>query len=321
MRIVIFCFQMEDLNNISPKPTAPENVDLKTESSPPPSPSKSNEKNGIPEFTSPILPSPPPLRVSPPPSYTSGSFRRCDNKKPSSCVYCGGAKGANWDHRSIENKASQSIRAMTLIGFALVFFIMFALLVYGNQHLFRQKPFSGWCGTSYIDDGQPKQFAQEMEINPNEFYEKIQVPKFGMNRPAVFVHDFRKNITAIVDILGDRCFLKPLDRSVVVPPKNFIDLLQKMENGYYAQNPRVIHETFRVGARLDSGDLLSLGSAMVSRHCNNKDVFQLVKTTKTMDSPYFVRDKRDAGESSEAQEELQFSVLNGDNVGVEKIVF
>jgi hypothetical protein len=45
----------------------------------------------------------------------------------------------------------------------------------------------------------------------------------------VFVHDFRKNVTAIVDVLGDRCFLKDLDRTLVSPPKNFIDLIQKME--------------------------------------------------------------------------------------------
>ncbi|KAE9551518.1 hypothetical protein FO519_005265 [Halicephalobus sp. NKZ332] len=327
---------MEDLNSSSPKPSAPEVLDPNSnpnfnpvdptfESSPPISPSKSVEKNGIPEFTSPILPSPPPLRVSPPPSYASGSFRRCDNKKPSTCVYCGGGKGPYWDRKAPTDRATQSVRAMTLIGFALIFFVMFILLVYGNQHMFRQKPFSGWCGTSFVDEGQPKQFAQEMEINPDELYEKIKVPKFGMNRPAVFVHDFKKNITAIVDIIGDRCFLKNLDQNVVVPPKNFIDLLQKMENGYYAQNPKVIHETFRVGARLDSNDLLNIGSTMVSRHCNNKDVFQLVKASRTMDAPYFVRDKRDTYSQVRSeegpQEQLQFSVLNGDNVGVERIIF
>uniref|UniRef100_A0AC34R1Z5 Integral membrane protein 2 n=1 Tax=Panagrolaimus sp. JU765 TaxID=591449 RepID=A0AC34R1Z5_9BILA len=324
----------DESKTASPKPSAPNTQILNAEVSPPQSPSALAEKNAAADSTNPILASPPMLRVSPPPSYTSGSFRRCDNKQPSTCVYCGnagGAKTAYWERRMPTDRAAQSVRAMSLLGFALLFFVMFALIIYGNQHLFRQKPFSGWCGTSFVDQGKPKQFAQEMEIDPEELYEKIQVPKFEMNRPAVFVHDFRKNVTAIVDVLGDRCFLKPLDRSVVVPPKNFIDLLQKMESGYYAQNPRVIHETFRVGNRLDPEDLLDLGSVMVSRHCNNKAVFQLVPVIRNpVDSPYFVRDKRSGSGSripgtrqlrETKSAELQFSVLNGDSVGIERIIF
>uniref|UniRef100_A0AC35GP54 Integral membrane protein 2 n=1 Tax=Panagrolaimus sp. PS1159 TaxID=55785 RepID=A0AC35GP54_9BILA len=188
-------------------------------SSPPVSPSKltiDEKSSSLPTSPIPFSPSPPPLRVSPPPSYASnnGSFRRCDNKQPSACIYCGNAGGKNnnspkyWGESSkaqaqyFLERSQQALRAMTFLGLALFFIVIFILLVYGNQHFFQPKTFSGWCGTSFVDDGQPRHFAQEMEINPNELYEKIQVPKFGLNRPAVFVHDFRKNITAIVDVLG-----------------------------------------------------------------------------------------------------------------------
>lgn len=125
-----------------------------------------------------------------------------------------------------------------------------------------------------------------------QLYERIQVPKFGMNRPAIFVHDFRKNLTAIVDVLGERCFLKDLDRSLVAPPKNFIDLIQKMERGYYAQNPRVIRETYRVGERLEPNALLDLGSAMVAKHCAGKLVYRLERTAPALQGYYNKRHRR-----------------------------
>lgn len=148
------------------------------------SPSATNltvdEKAGsLPTSPIPFSPSPPLPRVdktpSPPPSYASGSFRRCDNKKPSTCVYCGGAgtkSPSYWEPKAqaqiFLERSQQALRAMTFLGLALFFIVVFILLIYGNQHFFQQKTFSGWCGTSFVDEGQPRHFAQEMEINPNE---------------------------------------------------------------------------------------------------------------------------------------------------------
>jgi len=181
------------------------------------------------------------------------------------------------------------------------------------RYFSREPTFYGWCGTHFVEQGRREKIEQKLEISPDELYEKIQVPKFGLNRPAVFVHDFRKNITAIVDVLEDRCFIKELDRNLVSPPKNFIDLIEKMENGYY-QNPRVIRETFRVGARLSIRDLTDIDSLMINRHCIGREVYLLVRSSKSLESPFFIRDKR------EAHQEIQFSVMNGNNVEIEKIV-
>uniref|UniRef100_A0A7E4VE90 Integral membrane protein 2 n=1 Tax=Panagrellus redivivus TaxID=6233 RepID=A0A7E4VE90_PANRE len=329
---------MDNSNPTTPTPPPTTEVPLP---SPPvstgsisPSSSSSKEKRDLPDGSNPNFSPPPPLRVSPPPSYTSGSFRRCDNKKPDNCVYCGGAKNY-WDKRSPSQQAlfakkQRTYRALTTLGFFLVFLVAFVLLVCSNHRLF-QKPYNGWCGTTFMDGGKAKQFGQEMEIDPNESYEQIRVPKFGANRPAVFVHDFKKNVTAIVDVLGDRCFLKPLDRNVVVPPKNFIDLIDKMHEGYYAPSPKVIHETFRVGGRLSADDLYNIDSAMVSRHCGDKELFQIVRASRSVDSAYFVRDKRESTTTTELAtpaattadptgETLQFAVSNGDNVEIEKIL-
>uniref|UniRef100_A0A1I8EXS1 Integral membrane protein 2 n=1 Tax=Wuchereria bancrofti TaxID=6293 RepID=A0A1I8EXS1_WUCBA len=93
----------------------------------------------------------------------------------------------------------------------------------------RRPTYYGWCGTSFIQRGRNEHMEESVEINPDEYYERISVPRFGSNRPAVFVHDFRKNLTAIVDLLSNRCFIKELDRTVVAPPTSLIDFIEKME--------------------------------------------------------------------------------------------
>lgn len=55
-----------------------------------------------------------------------------------------------------------------------------------------QPTFYGWCGTSFEEQGRAERLEQRLEIDPDEMYERIEVPKFGANRPAIFVHDFRQ---------------------------------------------------------------------------------------------------------------------------------
>uniref|UniRef100_A0A914DN82 Integral membrane protein 2 n=1 Tax=Acrobeloides nanus TaxID=290746 RepID=A0A914DN82_9BILA len=174
------------------------------------------------------------------------------------------------------------------------------------RYFSREPTFYGWCGTHYVEQGRQEKIEQKLEISPDELYEKIQVPKFGLNRPAVFVHDFRKNFTAIVDVLGDRCFIKELDRTLVAPPKNFIDLIEKMEKV-------VPRRTNLVGGKLSIRDLTDMDSLMINRHCIGREVYLLVRSSKSLESPFFIRDKR------ESRQEIQFSVMNGNNVEIEKI--
>ena len=41
------------------------------------------------------------------------------------------------------------------------------------------------------EGGRSERLEERVEIDPDNLYEKIEVPRFGNNRPAVFVHDFR----------------------------------------------------------------------------------------------------------------------------------
>lgn len=67
-------------------------------------------------------------------------------------------------------------------------------------------------------------------------YEKIDIPDFSKGRKGRFVHDFTQNKTAIVDLEEGRCFIMDLNRTQVLPPKDFLDKINKIESGYYEFN-------------------------------------------------------------------------------------
>uniref|UniRef100_A0A914WE70 BRICHOS domain-containing protein n=1 Tax=Plectus sambesii TaxID=2011161 RepID=A0A914WE70_9BILA len=307
-------------------------------------------------------------------------------------------------------------RLLTSLCFTLlVLWLLMAAFIGGvlfYRHLHRRPTFYGWCGTSFEEHGQAERLEQRLEIDPDEMYERIEVPKFGGNRPAVFVHDFRQvgpvleclsviyetrddfflgarrfcpayvdacvdggtvqtfggdrrpsrlavgqrrlcpmnrpplfalvigehrrdhrsclssrsppigapagqseNLTAIVDVLADRCFVKELDRSHVAPPTSFIDLVQKMENGYYEQNPRVIRESYRVGYPLNKDDLDALGSYMISKQCSDRASFMLRKTPNALERPAPSRRHKRGTDRA-----VKFSSMNGDIVEINDII-
>ncbi|VIO88538.1 Uncharacterized protein BM_BM2373 [Brugia malayi] len=177
----------------------------------------------------------------------------------------------------------------------------------------RRPTYYGWCGTSFIQRGRNEHMEESVEINPDEYYERISVPRFGSNRPAVFVHDFRKNLTAIVDLLSNRCFIKELDRKVVAPPTSLIDFIEKMEKGHY-NNPAVIRRTYRITGRITNGDIENLQSPMIIHHCQHRTVFELNEASRSMEREQWHRYKREVFES------LQFAVLSGQAVEMDKII-
>ncbi|CAI4233316.1 unnamed protein product [Auanema sp. JU1783] len=175
--------------------------------------------------------------------------------------------------------------------------------------------YHGWNAAVYNNRGVPEKLEQNVEVNQDQAYEKIDVPRFGSNRPAVFLHDFKQNLTAIVDVMGKRCFVKQLDRSTVAAPRNIIEMLRGMES---SSNPssvsRVVRETFRVGEQLNEEQLDSLGSFVITRHCQYRPVYMLQKTGDAQDARRFRR-------ASETLESLDFASMGGDAVEVDTIEF
>ncbi|XP_044268613.1 integral membrane protein 2A [Tribolium madens] len=119
-------------------------------------------------------------------------------------------------------------------------------------------------------------FREDFEIDlDGEKYEKIDVPDFRDGRSGRFIHDFNTNTTGIIDITGNRCFVMPLNRGHVLPPRSLFDLVNKMWDGYYKVDTQVVRETMRV-VTPPLKDLKGVGS-YIAKECENRPVYKLEK--------------------------------------------
>lgn len=135
---------------------------------------------------------------------------------------------------------------LLVVAMALVTALLF------NSRVLR-RPYMGQCVTNYHDSlvmepqGQVRgSFNEYYEIDSKEEYERLDVPPVLNFRRSTVLHDFDQNLTAIVDKDHARCFILPLNRDNIQPPKNFIDLLDKFKSGYYLPDAEIVRETYMV---------------------------------------------------------------------------
>ncbi|PAV78768.1 hypothetical protein WR25_10304 [Diploscapter pachys] len=201
------------------------------------------------------------------------------------------------------------------VGIAISFFFYQRGLI---ESAYRRGLYHGLNAVAFNNKGVAERLEQQVEVDPNEAYEKIDVPRFGSNRPAIFLHDFKQNFTAIVDVMGKRCFVKQLDRNAVAPPRNFIDMLKGFNrNGPLAVAPRVVRETFRVGQPLSQEEVDGLQSFMISRHCSYRPTYMLKKTSQAAEE--MRRNKREI--LDDTMETLEFAANGGDGVEIDVVTF
>ncbi|CAJ0958359.1 unnamed protein product, partial [Mesorhabditis belari] len=180
-------------------------------------------------------------------------------------------------------------------------------------------PYTAYTQTAFSDNGHAEELRQNVEVDPANDYEKMNVQQFGSNRPAVFIHDFKKNMTAIVDVLGRRCFLRDLDRSTMLSPRELISRIRRMKSESSKEMRPVVRETFRVGPPIAHQDLIDLNSQMVNRHCLFRPVFMLHKISQT-EQDVMKRQKRESP-AEPREEDLTFAVMGGERVEVDHIMF
>jgi len=177
--------------------------------------------------------------------------------------------------------------------------ILTAAGVMGGMYLYHHmsKNFVGKCGVNFkhddtssemslqhgevIDPKDPRpvladgQFDEQVELDiDNGVYEKIDVPEFLDCRRATILHDFERNTTAVIDKDAARCFVMPLDRALVKPPKDFWDLIVKLRTGYYLPDEQVVRQKFYV--KLPPLQDLSPYGHYIFRQCKFYDTYQLV---------------------------------------------
>ncbi|XP_069698528.1 integral membrane protein 2C isoform X2 [Periplaneta americana] len=141
--------------------------------------------------------------------------------------------------------------------------------------------FKSLTKSSQDDDKTGGFFQEEFEIDlENENYEKINVPDFRDGRRGRFIHDFNSNKTGIIDLDGHRCFVMPLNRQRVLPPRSLFDLIRKMWDGYYEVDTDVVRETMRVVTPAIT-DYKNVGY-YISRECSGVPTYMLEKVVTTV---------------------------------------
>lgn len=129
----------------------------------------------------------------------------------------------------------------------------------------------------FLNYKKPDDFwMEEFELDlANDNYEKINVPDFRDGRRGRFIHDFNSNVTGIIDIDDRRCFVMPLNRRAVLPPRSLFDLIHKIWDGYYKVDTEVVRETMRV-VTPPLTDMQSVGT-YIARECKFLPVYKLEK--------------------------------------------
>uniref|UniRef100_V5HDY5 Integral membrane protein 2 n=2 Tax=Ixodes ricinus TaxID=34613 RepID=V5HDY5_IXORI len=197
-------------------------------------------------------------------------------------------------------------------------FLVLATGIVGGVYLYRQfthyklRHFRGWCGVPYVSDSEKsgrvhgadllrahdgslrpessnpimdsvrdnffqEQFDLDLEF---EQYEEIEVPDFTHGRRGRFIHDFAVNKTGIVDMDGQRCFVMPLNRTLVLPPHSLFDLIVRMRAGYYEVDTEIVRERMRVVTPpiLDFRDL----GYYIARECSSLPTYRLERMTNAI---------------------------------------
>ncbi|KAK5868273.1 hypothetical protein PBY51_009303 [Eleginops maclovinus] len=142
--------------------------------------------------------------------------------------------------------------------------------------------YSELCSLMYDDDPEygelrgPQVLEENVDIYLDENYEKISVPvpHFGGSDPADIIHDFHRGLTAYHDITLDKCYVIELNTTIVMPPRNFWELLNNVKKGTYLPQTYIIHEEMVVTGEVHN--MRQLGP-FIYRLCNSKETYRLTR--------------------------------------------
>ncbi|KAM8976589.1 integral membrane protein 2B [Pelodytes ibericus] len=142
-----------------------------------------------------------------------------------------------------------------------------------------------YCGVRYADELSLTEPYADSPIRYQSFQESIQileeenvelisvpVPEFADSDPADIVHDFHRKLTAYLDLNLNKCYVIPLNTSIVMPPKNFLELIVNIKAGTYLPQSYLVHEQMVVTDRIEN--INQLGS-FIHRLCRGKETYKL----------------------------------------------
>ncbi|XP_077473175.1 integral membrane protein 2B-like [Stigmatopora argus] len=179
--------------------------------------------------------------------------------------------------------------------------LMLSAMVVGGAYLYRYYFFEDdevfVCGVNYREeDLRLEDLEEQVEAelaNPlRQLEERIQVlereqvalinvpvPEFEDSDPADIVHDFQRRLTAYLDLSLNKCYVMPLNTSVVMPPRDFLELLVNIKAGTYLPQSYLVHEEMMVTERLEHVDQLGY---FIHKLCRGKDTFKLQRRDRIL---------------------------------------
>ncbi|XP_058884842.1 integral membrane protein 2B isoform X3 [Acipenser ruthenus] len=142
-----------------------------------------------------------------------------------------------------------------------------------------------FCGVKYREEDYMIPNAPNPSARLHEIEERIRileedqvelinipVPEFADSDPADIVHDFQRRLTAYLDLSLNRCYVIPLNTSIVMPPRDFLELLINIKAGTYLPQSYLIHEQMIVTDRIENVDQLGY---FIYNLCRGKETYRL----------------------------------------------
>ncbi|XP_053184054.1 integral membrane protein 2B-like isoform X1 [Scomber japonicus] len=154
------------------------------------------------------------------------------------------------------------------------------------------------CGVDYREEDYMIREEEEVHVElPNQFRLRqleetirvlereqvelisVPVPDFDDGDPADIVHDFQRRLTAYLDLSLNKCYVIPLNTSIVMPPKDLLELLVNVKAGTYLPQSYLIHEEMVVTERLEHVDQLGY---FIYNLCRGKETFKLQRRDRIL---------------------------------------
>ncbi|XP_070694637.1 integral membrane protein 2Bb isoform X1 [Pempheris klunzingeri] len=154
------------------------------------------------------------------------------------------------------------------------------------------------CGVKYREEDYMIPEEEEVEVElPNQFHLRqleetirvleaeqvelinVPVPEFDDGDPADIVHDFQRRLTAYLDLSLNKCYVIPLNTSIVMPPRDFLELLINVKAGTYLPQSYLVHEEMIVTERLQHVDQLGY---FIYNLCRGKETYKLQRRDRIL---------------------------------------
>uniref|UniRef100_A0A8C5G9F6 Integral membrane protein 2 n=1 Tax=Gouania willdenowi TaxID=441366 RepID=A0A8C5G9F6_GOUWI len=136
------------------------------------------------------------------------------------------------------------------------------------------------CGVNYREEDFMITEEKEVEVElPNGFHWRQIEERIRDGDPADIVHDFQRRLTAYLDLNLNKCYIIPLNNSIVMPPRDLLELLSNVKAGKYLPQSYLIHEEMIVTERLKHVDQLGY---FISNLCHGKPTFKLQRRDRIL---------------------------------------